>query len=866
MADGTTKDVTARLTIESEGEPKVFDEAAQGVAGLAGAAGAARGPLGEIAADLERLAETASDLGAAQAEIKKFAEALAALDKARTLDEQKAALDRAIAAWKSFGQQVPAAIKESTGATRDLDKILEGLQKKAAELVSPLAKAFADASQAVDEFGRASGEGLGSAKKEGEEARVALDRLRQTIDEVKASGQGLGSDQAAELARLEQQYDAAVQGVARAGKAQREFGRDVDEASKALGGQVQRVNDVNDIVGALGPRLEGFATRWSNALGAISIASEGLREVESRIDSLTNALGLGTDVVNGLDDTIPGTTKLFEQWGEQIANLDRRFQQLVDRTQGYSDEVEETTNLQKILRSQGIDPSNLSLDQMRQKYSEVVTEMQKVAAAAAALRSQAFGAFIDPAQFEAGSAAMARFIEQVRGMGSVSPGAVDGLRQALQSFVDEAYRAGREIPPQIEQAARSMGIATTEAERQAQAQEKWAAGLGLSKRALQEQTVALVDHLAKLQASSPNISLPDLNATFGPQIQALLDQYQRLGQQVPPELQKIADGWGIVSSAQQRQADLIADITGRSKTSMAELITQAGDLVGALSRINIGGLDSEGFENARAKLRDLIAGFQAAGQQIPPELAAIAAKFVVYADQSVASSQKVADAMSTTSGQVSSSVSSMASSVDQATGQLVTSTENGRTSITNLGQAAGDVQVKSDGARTSITNLGTAAQEAGSKTGSSAQDLSKAGDAAAKAGESAAKGAKGLGEGAKGAQDAGTALETLGTKANEAGGKVAGSIGEIGKSKETLDALAKAISTLETQVGNLGKVATALGDISGAMANIRSNAAGLAEPILAELDKVIAKADEAAAKLSKLTAKGGGEAPKTEAA
>lgn len=840
-----TQEVKARLTIQKEGEAAAFQQVAEDVKAFEASASTAQGPVGSLSEEVSRLSSAAADLGAqGQKAFRDFVEAARDFASTDSLDKQREALERAIDAWKRLAQEVPASIKETTNAAEQLEEVLEGLQKVSTDLADPLAKDFRAAAEAIGQFGKSADEGLSSAKKEGEDARVALDRLKSSIEQVQASGKGLGSAQAAELAKLEAGYNSHVSTLAKSAKSQQNFRKDVQDATEAVGGQVRRVGDLEDLLGSLNPRVDAFVSRWSAAFSAVTVAHGALGILETKLGDLAEALGGSRDHFEGLSDLIPGMSKVTRQWAEAITAAEGPLEQIANRMAGYSSTLEEVTNLQNILRSRGIDPTNLSLQEMREQYARIVENLRNVRTEMEALREGAFGRFIDPKEFELQRGALEGMIQSIQRMGSIGPSAVAPLRAEIQKFVDDALQANREIPPAIEAAARSLGIATTAAERAAQANEKWASSVGLSRKALEEQTATLLANIQALTNSNPDISVPDLSTTLGPQIKALLDSYARLGAEVPPELQKIATAWGVVSSAQERQAKILADVLGASQQSTSALLQQAQDLTAVLSGLSLNGLDTESFDRVQAKIRELFGAFQAAGQQIPAELANIAARFRVFEDGAARAVGNVQRAMQTASGAVSAGASSMGSAVQGAAVKIETSAQSGRQAITNLGEAASSVAVKMEEGRVSIESVGSAAQAAGSASQSAASGIQAAGKAISEAGAAANEGASGLTEGAEQTAAAGDALKGVADSAAAASGGLA-------PLPEQASSAASALGTLATEINNLGSgdnvasLAKNVSELATAVAAVKTAAPGFAGPILSELDRIIAKAREA---------------------
>jgi hypothetical protein len=170
--------------------------------------------------------------------------------------------------------------------------------------------------------------------------------------------------------------------------------------------------------------------------------------------------------------------------------------------------------------------------------------------------------------------------------------------------------------------------------------EAFAKSLGLSQTELKKSSDELVQNIKAFEAANSQLGKKEFATIFKKQIQEILDAYEKLHIQAPAALLDVAKSLDIFSSKHEEVAQrvrasalsIIESITGISAKTTAQLREDAASLIVALSNIKVSGLDLGQFEKAQAEIRKVIAEFQQAGVAIPPELAKIAAKFVVYAD------------------------------------------------------------------------------------------------------------------------------------------------------------------------------------------------------------------------------------------
>jgi hypothetical protein len=168
--------------------------------------------------------------------------------------------------------------------------------------------------------------------------------------------------------------------------------------------------------------------------------------------------------------------------------------------------------------------------------------------------------------------------------------------------------------------------------------EKFARSIKLSTEQLEEQSKKLVEGLNQFRQANPTIRLPDLAAALKPQIQGILDAYRTLGQQVPPEIRKIASELHISSTAAEKHRQsvvgFLSDVLGFSNKTTEQLREAASVAVEALGHLTPQNTTAEQYARIREELRKLLGEFTNLGRTAPAELQAVAQKFGVVQEVS----------------------------------------------------------------------------------------------------------------------------------------------------------------------------------------------------------------------------------------
>ncbi|HVF61676.1 MAG TPA: hypothetical protein VNJ70_17860 [Thermoanaerobaculia bacterium] len=878
--------VSAKLTVDREGDAAAFEETASDVRDLGAAAGDAQAPLGGLLAEFKRFAsESGEAFGPAKADLEEFAGALEELAAAEGLEQQKAAVDKATAAWEKFGERVPESVRGAVKELSTFDSLLDELQSVGAGLADPIVAAAGRARQAVAEASSEVKNRSTEARTAVVEARVAVEDYAEALREAKAAGATVTGDQVAELERLQTEYNGAVQELAKFRRAQQDVKREVDEGAEAIGGNVQRINSLDDIMKQVNPRLANFALRWGAIAAGVAVAFTAIDKLEAKLNQLSVALGGAEDAFD-IHPILPPLNQGVESLAQGVDDLSVAIERLKSgdlrgALLGVGQGAEELANLQRILRSEGIDPTNLSLEEQRRRVEELGRTQAVQRGEQTAYNESVLGSV---AAFEEAQRRVLALVEEVRRGGALSPEQVERLRDALSGLAEFGALLGRDLNPQLAEAARGLGIATTEAERTAQGLERLAASAGASARELAKQTAELLKTIEATQKLNPNLNTEQLSALFKEPIQAALDAYAALGAQAPAELQKIADKLGVVSSATEELAKrtdaLLEKILGSSKLTVAELKKQQEELRGVLELVDPKKLkfeNPEAFARLQEEIKKLLEGFREFGIKVPQWLAEAATGadlFVAAMEVAGASVTPFAGATRDLGVAATDAASGLAGGAQatqqlgtaaQGTGQIVRRLTGEVLEVGEAAEASGE-DVDRIGGR--IVEVGEAADHTGDVIRRTGEDVNLFAASAKQAGEEAQGAAAGVTAAGDAAGDAATSFVEAGRKATEAGTavKTAGkgakegasgfgdldveaveATGAVEELRGAVEGATQSIAVIDERVAALSITVGGLVTAVGNLAAVR-----FAEPILAELALVDVKLAEVLRKVGTL--------------
>ncbi len=846
--------VKARLEIEREGDTEAFQQAAEEVTKLGDAAGAAAPGFEELQSVFKQFAsDFGKVLGEAEGDAQRFLDVVKELGQAEGLEEQKAKVEEALEAWESFGKKVPANVRAALDAVVPFNQVTAELKSVAAGLADPIVSGFARAKAAVDEASAAAKSGGAAAQRALVEARLAVEAYADELIEAQAAGATITGDQVERLEELQAEYNSAQTQVAKFRRTQQDVRRDVDDATAAIGGNVQQVRSLDQLMLQINPRVANFALKWGAVLGAVTVATSALGAVEDKLIELDKAAGGTGETFEGLlSGPIPVVSKSLETLASGLATLVESAERVREgdlrgALLGVAEGAGELANLQRILRQEGLDPTNLSLEEMRAKVEELARTQAAQRSQQAAFNADILGS---AKSFEEAQRQLRGLVAETVNLGALSGPQVEAFRAAFQRVIDTGALLGQTIDPELQRIARGLGLATTETERAAAAQREWTESLGVSRVELEREAELLARRARLFADANPQLDAKGLrNSPVGEEVQKALDAFERLKLEAPAALQALAAAWGVTSTtteeAVKRQkaavADLLESIRGGAVATAEQIHEQAAILERALAQIDIKALDTASLARARQEILDLLTAFRNLGEQVPLWLARAATSAGLF----VAQMEVASGAAGTLAGK--------ADDLSRAGGDVTASLDGARTVIASIPTPARDaaaaVQSVNDAAKATSDGAG----QAQSKLALLQIMYGQVGGSARAAGEAATSSAGQLGA----AKEAVTGL-------GDAGATAAGKVAQVGTASATAGERAAAgfsaptneVQGLLTVIQSLIKALVT--ELPAAFKVVGAGASGFSSPIIQELDAIVTKAAAAKAALDAVTGEGGG--------
>lgn len=883
--------VAAKLSVEREGDAEAFKETAADIGSLGAAAGDVQAPLSQLTASFKTfVADFGGIFGDAKADAEAFVEAIDEIGQAKGLEQQKAAVEKATAAWEAFGEKVPENVRAAVGEVANFEKVLAELKSVSAGLADPIVAAAGQASSAVAAASAAVESGSTGATRALVQARIAVEAYAEELRKAQAAGATITGDQVAELQRLQSEYEATRGKLAEFRKTQADVRKEVAEGTEQIGGNVHQVGSLGDILTQVNPGLANFALKWATVTAALAVAFTALGKVESGLVALERRLGGTGEAFEGLlaDGTIPGVIHGFQQldrWRQFVADglvaLDARLGVINGGLDETGVGTEELANLQRILRNEGIDPTNLSLDQMRQRLKDLAAELDVQRAAQLAYNESVLGSVKGLEQTQE---RLLGLIEEVRKRGALTPEQTEAFGSAIAAGVEELIAAGVQLDPVLAGVARGLGNVTTQAGQTAQANERLAASVGASRKELDQQAASLVKTVEAIRNLNPEITAEQLRSLVGDDFQALLDALGKVGAEGPAAFTKLAGEIGVVSSAtedlQKRTDALLQKILGSNKLTIEGLKKQQAELKAVLELVNPKELkfeNPEAFTRLQEEVKKVLEGFREFGIKVPQWLADAATGadlFVAAIEVAGANMTPFADGVRDVGSAATAAASGLASGA-QATTQMGGAAQQGGGFIRRLsgeilevGKAAEASGEDVDRIGDRIVEVGTAADQTGNVIRRTGEDVNLFAASAKQAGEEAQGAAAGVTAAGNAAGDAATSFVEAGRKATEAGTavKTAGkgakegavgfgdldveaveATGAVEELKGAVEGATESIAAIDERVAALSITVGGLVTAIGNLATVR-----FAEPILAELALVDVKLAEILRKVGTL--------------
>lgn len=438
-------------------------------------------------------------------------------------------------------------------------------------------------------------------------------------------------------------------------------------------------------------------------------------------------------------------------------------------------------------------------------------------------------------------------------------GAADRLRNAenilQKNGIDPAGKSLEEMDRIIAELSKTKHEAATAAEAQAEAEERYAQKLGISKKALEASATELASFIESYAAANSQLSQDDLGQIFGQQIQQVLNAFARIKTEPPAAIAELARSWGVATTEANKAAEaqkaavdkIVSEITGIPAKAGPALEELGGALSGALSKIDFSALNTEQLERARETFQQFVDQSREAGKQIPQDIADQAASLGVL----VGAMEVAGDASSSLSGSQSELAGSSVQLVEKIDAAGKKSYEL-KDALNAAGEAAGsagaDVAAGAEAAGESTSVV----DQINQKWAELKKSQEDAGSAASQAGEDVASGAEAAAEGAEGLGDAAAAAKEAGAGLKEATEGAAGLAeaansgkGGLDNLKGTLDGLAAAVEPLKEGFAGLDGIK--LDGLAGSLAAIQG-----------QLDGIISKAGQAKSALDAIDTAGGG--------
>ncbi|HEV7670116.1 MAG TPA: hypothetical protein VGS22_16485 [Thermoanaerobaculia bacterium] len=630
---------------------------ATGVDRLRDAVGQIEGPIGKFSGTMDGLqrplSESARGLGEVAASAREtspavasaaeeVANALLRLGQSEGLDDLQEGLAAAREAMEDLKAKGTESVEGLGDALEGLDSQLGHLKATVERLADPLAESFDRASERVGEFSKKADAGLAGTKASGAAAQRAIADLETEIARLRAAGEHVSDAQIQGLEQLKAAHHAAIEEVAKNTAAQKEFAKESEEAGRSVSGQVKPIHDFGDLLEGLDPRLAKAATRVGLLYGALQVADETMEKTHEVLLGLSQAVGLTDEAFEKWWNRIPNGKNILTALGSTIGDSQGTLEEFQKAFGLYREDTLELANLYRFLRQQGIDPTNLSLDEAREKYDQVNLRVRESQAELQKLTDKIAGSTAEWERHVKAVQPLENLYQTTAGMAS---GQLAPLKKILQELADQAIATGRELPLGLQLWARSLGVATTEAEQFAAAQRKVADSQHLTLASIREEAQGARALIAQvIKANKDVMDDADFGKLLKKPIQAVIDDAEKLGltiEQVSPKMAEWAKHWNIVGTAAEAAAkkhdaavaiilDKVVGITtgGKALKELADQLTDVVKHLGNLDTLKI--REPEAFERLRVEVQEVIDAFLAMGQKVPKALTDIGDKVGVY--------------------------------------------------------------------------------------------------------------------------------------------------------------------------------------------------------------------------------------------
>lgn len=329
--------------------------------------------------------------------------------------------------------------------------------------------------------------GFGASAKDIAQAKVAIKEYRDALEEAEEAGGEIGEAARAQLDALDDKLREATDSVGEFRAEQQKAVRDIDDATKAAGGQAESINGLDDIVKKATESLGPGAAKWLSwgtaAVGAFTAGYEAGTKFREVMNDLT-----GGEFDNFIQKWY-GLTAATEAW--------------VGAADSAEDAAQRLKNQLNILTKNGIDPTGKSAEEVGQAVEDLAKK-QKAAGEA---------------------------VEQAA-----------NKRAEAQKKEDDAWRKSQEERAKAEEAKAKEEAAAAEKATQAAAKQAEAAAKADEKAAQRaaESTKRAADELERLnEAAAQKADTSSVDA-----LTASMEKLVEAGQRATLTLQDVIDGKG----------------------------------------------------------------------------------------------------------------------------------------------------------------------------------------------------------------------------------------------------------------------------------------------------------------------------------
>lgn len=267
--------------------------------------------------------------------------------------------DKAGKYFKKLGDDADAAGKK-----------VEALATKA-KAGDQIAAGMLNAAAAVGKFSAGVDAGSTRAGKSLGLAFSAVEQLKKAIEETQKAGSPVSDEAIAQLREFEQVIERDTQRLGELQNAQGDAADATRSARAATELEAGSINDLGDILQLANPKLAEMA---GNMLGVVAAFGAGwsagtkIREVLNEVTGEVFGVNDGFDqYIQFLERANPATIALSYALSGQ-ADI---FVALAGGTRDYITASQELANTQRILKSSGIDPTNLSLERQYELITQI---------------------------------------------------------------------------------------------------------------------------------------------------------------------------------------------------------------------------------------------------------------------------------------------------------------------------------------------------------------------------------------------------------------------------------------------------------------------------------------------------------------